>query len=58
MLLVNPRVAFIGQETAALSASARVLRAGVTIVGTRKERTIRLPSFVIFDGARLLTEWT
>ena len=56
MLLVNPRVALIGQETADLGASARVLRAGVTVIGTRKERTIRLPGFVILDGARLLMD--
>ncbi|MEO7021807.1 MAG: HAD-IC family P-type ATPase, partial [Ktedonobacteraceae bacterium] len=56
MLLVNPRVALIGQETAELGTNARVLRAGVTLVGTRKERTLRLPGLLLLDGARLLTD--
>jgi cation-transporting ATPase I len=56
LLLVNPRVSLIGQETADLSANARVLRAGVTVVGTRKERRVRLPGAVLIDGARVLTE--
>jgi calcium-translocating P-type ATPase len=55
LLLVNPRAAMIGQESAELSAFARVIRAGVTMVGTRKDRTIHLPDIVLLDGARLLT---
>ena len=56
LLLVNPRTAAIGVDSADLAASARVLRTGVTIVGTRPTRTIRLPRLLLFDGARLLTE--
>lgn len=56
LLLVNPRTAAIGNDNADLAAAARVLRAGVTIVGTRPKRTIRLPHVVMLDGARVLTE--
>ncbi len=55
LLLVNPRTSLIGLDSADLNVSARVVRAGVTVVGTRKERSIRLPQFVLLDGARLLT---
>src|SRR5262249_54630203 len=43
LLLVNPRSAIIGMEAANLAAAHRVLRGGVTVVGTRPERSIRLP---------------
>ena len=43
-------------ESADLDANARALRAGVTIVGTRPRRTIRLPGLLLLDGARLLTD--
>ncbi len=56
LLLVNPRTAIIGLDGADLSASARVLRAGVTVVGTRTNRNIRLPDLVLLDGARLLSD--
>lgn len=56
LLLVNPRTALIGTESADLNASARVLRAGVTVVGTRTGRPVRLPQLLLLDGARLLTE--
>ncbi len=56
LLLVNPRTAIVGLDSADLGASARVLRAGVTVVGTRKDRTIRLPDLVLLDGVRPLTE--
>jgi calcium-translocating P-type ATPase len=46
----------IGQDTAELGAIARVIRSGVTVVGTRKERHIRLPNVLFLDGARLLTD--
>ena len=55
LLLVNPRVAAIGLDGADIGAAARVLRAGVTVVGTRRHRPIRLPGFVLLDGARILT---
>jgi cation-transporting P-type ATPase I len=56
LLLVNTRTAIIGHDSADLSAAARVIRAGVTVVGTRANRTIHLPNLVLLDGARLLTD--
>jgi len=56
LMLVNPRPAMIGQHSADLGVSARVLREGVTVVGTRVERTIRLPNLLLLDGVRLLTD--
>jgi calcium-translocating P-type ATPase len=56
MLLVNPRPAMIGAESADMGASARVLRAGVTVVGTRTERVIRRPDVLLFDGVRTLAD--
>jgi cation-transporting ATPase I len=55
LLLVNPRPAVIGAEFADASASARVLRAGVTVIGTRPERQVRLPDVLVIDGPRVLT---
>jgi magnesium-transporting ATPase (P-type) len=55
LLLVNPRVAAIGLDSADIGAAARVLRAGVTVLGTRKRRTVRLPGFVLLDSARVIT---
>jgi cation-transporting P-type ATPase I len=55
LFLVNPRTSLIGLDIADLSTSARVVRAGITIVGTRKDRSIQLPQFVLLDGVRLLT---
>jgi calcium-translocating P-type ATPase len=56
LLLVNPRPAIIGMEAANLGAAARVLRAGVTVVGTRRDRVIRRPDVLLLDGSRLLTD--
>lgn len=56
LLLVNPRTAAIGIDNADLAVNARVLRTGVTIVGTRPARAIRLPRLLLFDGAHLLTD--
>lgn len=56
LLLVNPRTASIGMDSADLHANARVLRAGVTIVGTRPGREIRRPHLLLLDGARLLSD--
>ncbi|MHB1423448.1 MAG: cation-translocating P-type ATPase [Gemmataceae bacterium] len=56
LLLVNPRTAIIGMEAANLDAAARVLRAGVTVVGTRPDRAIRLPDVLLLDGPRVLTD--
>jgi cation transport ATPase len=57
LLLVNPRPAIIGAETANLDAAARVLRAGVTVVGTRPNRFIRRPDIIVLiDGPRVLSD--
>ena len=55
LLLINPRVAAIGLESADLSAAARVIRAGVIVVGTRKNRPIRRPDYLLLDGSRTVT---
>ncbi len=55
LLLVNPRAAMIGQECADMSASTRMIRSGITVVGTRRERPLHLPNIILLDGARLLT---
>ena len=54
LLLVNARPAAVGLDIADLGASARVLRAGVTVVGTRPHRTLRLPDSLFLDGTRSL----
>lgn len=56
LMLVNPRPALIGIDSSDLGVAARVIRAGVTVVGTRADRPIRLPHQVLLDGARLLTD--
>lgn len=56
LLLVNPRVAIIGAEAADLDASARVLRAGVIVVGTRPDRMLRRPDLVLLDGPRIIAD--
>jgi calcium-translocating P-type ATPase len=56
LLLVNPVPALAGRDTADRGASARVLRAGVTVVGSRPGRAIRLPHVVLIDEPRPLCE--
>lgn len=56
LLLVNPRTAVIGKETASIGAAARVLRSGVIVVGTREHRHVRLPDYLLLGSPRLLTE--
>ena len=56
LLLVNPRAAVIGADAADAGASARALRAGVTVVGTRPDRSIRRPDVLLVDGPRVLTD--
>jgi calcium-translocating P-type ATPase len=56
LLLVTPRTAMAGTEHAELGAAARMIRAGVTVVGTRTNRTYRRPDAVFLDGVRLLTD--
>jgi cation-transporting P-type ATPase I len=55
LLLVNPRTALIGAEQAGNRASARVLRGGTTVVGTRR-RPIRRPDIVLLGCPRVLTD--
>src|SRR5262249_23570684 len=56
LLRVTPRTAIIGMEAANLQAAARVLRGGVTLVGTRPDRAVRLPHVLLLDGPRVLTD--
>ena len=56
LALVNPRPALIGAEAAETGAAARMVRAGVTIPGTRPERGGRLPDVLLIDGTRPLTD--
>ena len=58
LLLVNPRAALVGAEAASTGAAARVLRAGVTVVGTRSGRSIRRLDALLLDGPRVLTDGT
>jgi cation-transporting P-type ATPase I len=46
----------IGLDSADLNTSARVIRAGVTMAGTRTNRTITFPGLLLLDGTRLLTD--
>ncbi len=55
LLLVNARPALIAADAADSAATARVLRAGVTVVGDRYARSVRLPSTLLIDGTRVLT---
>jgi len=56
LLLVSPRPAMIGKEGADLGAFARVLRSGVVVVGTREDRPVRRPDYLLLDGARILAD--
>jgi len=56
LLLVNARPALIGADAADSAASARVLRSGVTVVGVRYGRGVRLPGVLLIDGTRVLTD--
>jgi len=56
LLLVNPGASLVGAEAADSGASARALRSGATVVGTRPERTIRLPGVLLLDYPRLLVD--
>jgi calcium-translocating P-type ATPase len=55
-LLLNPRTAVIGLEIANLAAASRVLRGGLTVVGSRPDRHLQLPSLLLVREPRLLTE--
>ena len=56
LLLVNSRTALIGAEAANAGASARVLRSGVTVVGTRPNRAVRRPGLLLLDRPSTLTD--
>jgi cation-transporting ATPase I len=56
LLLVNARAAVIGADAADAGASARVLRSGVTVVGTHPDPCIRLPRLILLHSPRLLSE--
>lgn len=56
LLLVNPRVALIGAESADNAAAARVLRGAVTVVGSRAGRPIRRPDALIIESPRALID--
>jgi calcium-translocating P-type ATPase len=55
-LLVNPRPAMVGADMADAGASARVLRAGATIVGTRPDRFVHLPDVLVLERPRVAAE--
>ncbi len=52
LLLVNPTPALAGYNSAERGASARVLRAGVGVVGSRPGRAISLPDVLVLDEPR------
>lgn len=54
-LLVNPRAAVIASDLGDVGAFARILRAGVIVVGTRQHRTIRKPDLLLLDNPRIVT---
>jgi cation-transporting ATPase I len=56
LLLVNPRPALEGAETADNGASARAARSGVTVVGSRRGRPIRRPDAILLDSPRVLAD--
>jgi calcium-translocating P-type ATPase len=56
LLLVNPAGAVAAIEAADLGASARVLRAGGTVAGSRPGRVFTRPGVLLVDGARTLTD--
>jgi cation-transporting ATPase I len=56
MLCLNPRAATGGSDAASLNATARVIRGGAVVVGTRPNRHIRLPNTLILESARIVTD--
>src|SRR6185312_14281352 len=52
LVQASARTALTGTETADLGTSARVLRSGAIVVGTRPSRTIRTPHTLVLDGER------
>lgn len=56
VLILSPRVAVIVGSASAAEAGARTTRSGATVVGTRPERTLRLPDLLVLDSPRLLAD--
>ncbi len=56
LLLVNPRAALIGADSADNGAEARVLRQGVVVVGSRGRRCICRPDALIIESPRVLSD--
>ncbi|WP_156028335.1 HAD-IC family P-type ATPase [Candidatus Solirubrobacter pratensis] len=54
--LLTARPSLHGRAAADHGAAARVVRAGVTVVGTRPERRLRRPDVVLVHEARLLAD--
>ncbi|HEY3947283.1 MAG TPA: HAD-IC family P-type ATPase [Solirubrobacteraceae bacterium] len=56
LLLVNPIPALAGRESADRGASARVIRAGAVVAGTRPRRPISCPDTLLIDEPRTLCD--
>ena len=56
LLLVNPVPALAGRESADRGAFARVIRAGVTVVGSRPGRAISRPDILVIDEPRTVCD--
>lgn len=56
LLLVNPVPALAGRESANRGASARVIRAGVVVAGSRPNRPISRPHVLLVDEPRTLCD--
>jgi hypothetical protein len=54
LLLVNPRAALIGAESADNGAAARLVRHGVTVVGSREKRPISRPGVLVIESPRAI----
>ena len=56
LLLVNARAALIGADSADNGATARLVRHGVTVVGSRERRPVCRPGALIIESPRVLTD--
>ncbi|HXG72073.1 MAG TPA: HAD-IC family P-type ATPase [Gemmatimonadaceae bacterium] len=56
LLLVSPRAAQLGADLADSGANARLVRAGVTVAGTRADRAVRMPRTLLVGEPRLLVD--
>ena len=56
LLLVNPVPALAGRESADRGASARAIRAGAVVVGSRRNRPISRPDVLLVDEPRTLCD--